>query len=200
MAKLNLMIQWRGNRDRGPGDRASFGRVERRFELDRVETRVRDEPLRLLHRTDRRHGGSQLCRARSTVYGETDHHGGRSGRWDGAGAAPKVVSRAWRRTMRLLYPRDAHGDDGAATTKRQSDPGRSEKRAGRQSLPLHGLHANLRSRSHLCAEKIAPPVLPFSPFSIPSSKAVKGLGVVIQYFVGGGCAQPRIDPQPFEGF
>src|SRR6185503_12117214 len=132
-----------GDRARGASDGAA-ARRHPPFRPHRHEGGLRRRGVRRLRCPHRRRAGEQLPHAAGARRGDGDRDDRRHRHRRGDAHDPGVLPRMRRRAVRHLHAGHGAGGDGAAGAQYRADRRGRPRRAGRQPVPLHRLHADLR--------------------------------------------------------
>ena len=128
--------------------RCSIHFLREQLDAHRPAYRLRDHPLRRLHRRSRRHVGEVLHGVRGAGRRRRDpHHRGHGRRRRHAARAAGGLPRDARAAMRLLHAGHDHARLPAAAGEPEPDRGGDPLRHLRQPLPLHRLSEHRQGHS-----------------------------------------------------
>ena len=150
MAKSQVSMKVNGKLDRSAGRAAhpAHPLPARAAEPHRAAYRLRDQPLRRLHRRSRRQVGEVLHRVHGAgEWRRHPHHRGHGERRRHAACPAGRLPRNARAAMRLLHAGDDHARLAAPAGEPQPLGGGNPLRHCRQSLPLHRLSEHRQGHS-----------------------------------------------------
>ena len=144
----SLTVNGKSGRGAGRAAHAAHPLPARAAEPHRPAYRLRDQPLRRLHRRSRRQVGEVLHRVRRAGQRRRHPHHRRHGRCRRhAARAAGRLPRDARPAMRLLHAGHDHARLSAAAGEPEPDRGGNPPRHLRQSLPLHRLSEHRQGHS-----------------------------------------------------